>query len=204
MHSVRNRSIDTKVLRIIELDIAGVFELRLSPITDERGHFMRTYDVEAMREAGLHREWIQENQSHNRTRSIVRGLHFQFPPSAETKLVRCIRGEIFDVFVDLRKGSASFGRWGAVVLSESARNMVYIPRGFAHGYCTLSEVSDVLYKVDHAYDKPREGGICWSDPELGIPWPVENIPRLSARDQAAMSWREFVGIHGALEVGGDR
>ena len=191
---------NTSALEIIELDIPGVFELGLSPIGDERGYFMRTYDVAAMREAGLHRELVQENQSRNERKGILRGLHFQFPPAAETKLVRCVLGEVFDVYVDLRKGSATFGRWGGLVLSERACNMVYIPRGFAHGYCTLSDVSEVHYKVDHAYDQQKESGLLWSDPDLGIVWPLSDQPFLSAKDKGAPSLREFSTRHGGLDI----
>lgn len=191
---------NTAPLEANELDIPGVFEIRLSPFTDERGFFMRTYDRAFMREAGLHREWVQENQSRNERKGIVRGLHFQFPPSAETKLVRCVNGEIFDVFVDLRAGWPTFGRWGGLLLSETKRNMVFIPPGFAHGYCTLSEVSDVLYKVDHVYDPTKEGGLHWSDDDIGIEWPLAGTPQLSEKDSAAMSLREFVACHGGLVV----
>lgn len=167
---------------------------------DDRGFFMRTYDRALMEEAGLHRDWVQENQSRNERKGIVRGLHFQFPPSAETKLVRCVNGEVFDVFVDLRSGRSTFGRWGAVVLSEAKRNMVFIPPGFAHGYCTLSEASDVLYKVDHVYDRTKEGGLLWSDGDIGIEWPVTGTPLLSEKDRGAMSLREFVAQHGGLVI----
>ncbi len=191
---------NSNALEIIELDIPGVFELRLTPITDDRGFFMRTYDADAMREAGLHREWVQENQSYNRQKGILRGLHFQFPPASETKLVRCVRGAIFDVYVDLRRGSGTFGRWGGIVLSEKEHNMVFIPRGFAHGYCTLSEESEVHYKVDSVYDRTREGGLSWSDPDLGIRWPLVGAPILSEKDHRAMSLKAFTAEHGALEV----
>lgn len=161
---------------------------------------MRTYDRALMEEAGLHRDWVQENQSRNERKGIVRGLHFQFPPAAETKLVRCVNGEVFDVFVDLRSGLPSFGRWGGVVLSEAKHNMVFIPPGFAHGYCTLSDVSDVLYKVDHVYDPAKEGGLLWSDGDIGIEWPVTGRPLLSGKDRRAMSLREFVAQHGGLVI----
>lgn len=185
-------------MEIIELDIPGVFEVRLSPIRDDRGFFMRTYDADAMRAAGLHREWVQENRSHNARAGILRGLHFQFPPHAETKLVTCVRGEIFDVFVDLREGSDTFGRWGGLPLSETRNNMVFIPKGFAHGYCTLSEASDVLYKVDARYERQSEGGLLWSDPDIGVQWPMASPPLLSEKDMRAMKFTEFTAKHGSL------
>lgn len=191
---------NSSALRIIELDIPGVYELRLTPIMDDRGYFMRTYDVNFMREAGLHREWVQENLSRNERKGIVRGLHFQFPPAAETKLVRCSMGEVFDVYVDLRRGSATFGRWGGLLLSAAARNMILIPRGFAHGYCTLSETSEVTYKVDNSYTPDREGGLLWCDPVLDIRWPLSGEPVLSPKDRGAMTWSDFITEHGGLDI----
>lgn len=189
-------------MRIVELGIPGVFEVRMSPVADARGWFMRTYDAALMREAGLHREWVQENRSRNERAGILRGLHFQFPPSMETKLVHCPLGEVFDVFVDLRSGSPTFGRWGSVVLSEAARNAVFIPKGFAHGYRSLSAVSEVQYKVDHPYDPAREGGLLWNDPTLGITWPGSDAPLLSAKDTNAMTFERFVEVHGGLSITG--
>ena len=196
------RSIHTSIVEIVELNIPGVHEVRLSPIADARGFFMRTYDVAAMSEAGLHRDWVQENQSRSERKGILRGLHFQFPPSAETKLVRCVRGRVFDVYVDLRLGSPTLGRWGGLVLSEEDQNMVFIPKGFAHGYCTLSVVSEVLYKVDHPYDRSREGALLWSDPAIGIEWPMAGEPVLSEKDAKAMTLDAFISAHQALDTGG--
>lgn len=190
----------TNDMEIIELSLPGVHEVRLSPIADARGFFLRTYDVAAMKNVGLHREWVQENQSRNERKGILRGLHFQFPPSAETKLVRCVRGEVFDVFVDLRRGSPTLGRWGGLVLSERTKNMVFIPKGFAHGYLTLSDVSEVLYKVDHPYDPAREAGLLWSDPDIGIDWPLTAQPVLSAKDAGAMTYRAFISAYQGLEI----
>lgn len=187
-------------LEINELNIPGVFELRFPAVKDDRGFFLRTYDKALFREAGLHRDWVQENRSRNQHKGILRGLHFQFPPCAETKLVQCVRGEVFDVFVDLRLGSPSFGQWGAVTLAENRHNMVYIPRGFAHGYCTLSEVSEVLYKVDSPYAPENEGGLLWSDPDIGIEWPLATSPLLSEKDRTTPTLQEFTAKHRGLAV----
>ena len=110
---------------------------------------MRVYDDQIFTKYSIHREWVQENHSRSTGKGIIRGLHFQFPPHAETKLIRCIRGHILDVFVDLRLGSPTFGQWDAVELNEEESKSVLIPRGFAHGFCTLSDLSEVIYKVDH-------------------------------------------------------
>ena len=176
-----------------ELDIDGLFEINLNPRFDERGFFMRAYDIDEFRKAGLQREWVQENHSRSESKGIIRGLHFQLEPFSETKLVRCIRGEIYDVVVDLRKGSKTFGRWEGIILSEEKKNMFFIPRGFAHGFCTLSEISEVLYKVDNYYSPENERGMIWNDPDIAIEWPVTN-PILSVKDQKNMTLKEFVEI----------
>jgi dTDP-4-dehydrorhamnose 3,5-epimerase len=115
-------------------------------------------------------------------RGVVRGLHFQKEPYAQSKLVRCTRGEIFDVGVDLRKGSSTFGKWVSASLSESNRNMLYVPRGFAHGFQVVSDTAEVQYSVDNEYTPKYEGGLLWNDSALGIPWPIKN-PILSERDK---------------------
>ncbi len=174
--------------------LPGVWEIHLSPLRDERGFFMRTYDVALFESAGLHRPWVQENHSRSERRGILRGLHFQFPPYAETKLVRCVRGAVFDVFVDLRPESPTFGQWDGVVLSEDNPHMVLIPRGFAHGFCTLTDLSEVLYKVDSPYQREYEGGLLWSDKQLNIKWPT-TTPFLSEKDSRNWTWEVFVEQH---------
>lgn len=176
-----------------ELGIKGLFEIILKPHIDERGFFMRTFDFDEFSNHGLYRDWVQENHSHSERKGIIRGLHFQVEPFSETKLVRCIRGEIYDVAVDLRKGSETFGKWHGVILSETNKKMFFIPRGFAHGFCTLSEISEVLYKVDNYYSPEHERGLIWNDPDLNIDWPVYD-PILSAKDMNNLTIKEFVGI----------
>ena len=159
-------------MEIKPLSIEGVFEITLSPRHDERGYFMRAFDEATFQKHGLVTHWVQENESCNTRRGIVRGLHFQRPPATETKLVRVVSGRALDVFVDLRKSSPTFGRCGAVELSGERQNMVYIPKGFAHGYCTLTDRVVMLYKVDAPYSPQLEGGVRWNDPALGVAWPV--------------------------------
>jgi dTDP-4-dehydrorhamnose 3,5-epimerase len=172
------------------LSLPGAYEIRTHPHVDERGAFARTYDEELFSAQGLHRAWVQDNQSISTRQGVIRGLHFQRPPHAETKLVRVVRGRVWDVIVDLRGRSATYGRWAAVTLSAEAGNMLYVPRGFAHGFCTLTEEAWVLYKVDARYTPAEEGGLRWDDPQLGIPWP-EKSPLLSAKDQALPGWVGF-------------
>ena len=186
-------------MEIKEFSIKGVYEISLNPHIDDRGFFMRTYDSAIFGKSGLQKEWVQENHSHSNSKGIIRGLHLQLPPFAETKLVRCIRGSVIDVFVDLRLGSETFGEWGKVELSAENKTMVYIPRGFAHGFCTMTERSEVLYKVDNFYSKDHELGIQWDDVNLKIAWPVKE-PILSDKDRNNLSFDEFCAVYKGIEV----
>jgi dTDP-4-dehydrorhamnose 3,5-epimerase len=163
--------------------LAGAYEIRFEPRGDERGYFMRWYDRDTFARAGLPTEWVQANESSS-LRNVVRGLHFQRPPHAETKLVRAVAGRVFDVFVDLRRGSPTYGQSDSVELSAERKNAVLIPRGFAHGFCALTDDAVVSYLVDNAYAPNAEGGLAWDDPALGISWPVGANPVVSARDRA--------------------
>ena len=169
-------------MKITPLKLAGTFELGFEPRGDERGYFMRWYDRAAFARAGLPTEWVQANESGS-IRNVVRGLHFQRPPHAETKLVRAIQGRVHDVFVDLRRGSPTYGQWDALELSDAKANAVLVPRGFAHGFCTLSDEAIVSYLVDSEYAPGAEGGLLWNDPQLAIDWPVPGEPIVSAKDQ---------------------
>lgn len=160
---------------------------------------MRVWDGNLFQEAGLERPWVQENHSRSNTKGTIRGLHFQFPPYAETKMVRCIRGAVLDVFVDLRLGSPTFGQWDSIELTEDNKRMIFIPRGFAHGFCTLTEVSEVTYKVDNTYNKEHEGGLLWNDPEIGIEWPVSD-PLLSEKDQQNLTLTQFIQTHKGIQL----
>lgn len=186
-------------MEIRPLRLHGAYEILLAPGHDERGYFMRVYDKAIFHEHGLQTSWIQENQSLSIKKYTIRGLHFQWPPHAETKLVRVISGEVYDIVLDLRKGSATFGDWDSIKLSADNKNMLYIPRGFAHGMCTLTDNCVMLYKVDNYYAPESEGAIRWDDPDIGIDWPVDN-PILSEKDSRAESLKAFVKKYGGLEV----
>ena len=160
-------------LRLIEPDIHG----------DERGFFMRVFCAEAFRAEGLETAFVQHSVSFNHRRGTMRGLHFQFAPHAETKLVRCTSGAVFDVAVDLRKGSPTFGQSQAVVLSAENRAMFYIPAGFAHGFLTLADNSEVAYEITPAFVPGAGAGVAHDDPALGIPWP-EDVTVISDKDRA--------------------
>ena len=187
-------------MTITENKINGVFEIEPEPKEDDRGFFMRAYDDKIFSDFGLHRNWVQENQSLSRQKGTVRGFHFQFPPHAETKLVRVISGEIFDVFVDIRKNSPTFGQWGSVLLTAENKKMLYLPRGIAHGMCTLVDNSSMLYKVDNYYAPNDEGAIKWDDPDLAIPWPIHGDPVISEKDSKAKSFKDFVENYKGLEI----
>ena len=167
---------------IKERKLKGVFEITLSPRTDSRGFFMRTFDDSIFKEKGLDRNWVQENHSRSEEKGIIRGLHFQLPPFAETKMVRCINGSVLDVFVDLREDSETFGQFDSIELSADNKKMIFIPRGFAHGFCTLTEVSEVVYKVDNFYSQENERGLLWNDKTVGVIWPTR-CPILSNKDE---------------------
>ncbi|MEM4160573.1 MAG: dTDP-4-dehydrorhamnose 3,5-epimerase [Thermoplasmata archaeon] len=186
-------------MKIKELRFKGVYVIELEPKVDKRGFFMRVYDDKIMAEHGLHRNWVQENHSLSVEKGVIRGMHFQFPPHTETKLIRVVAGEIFDVFIDLRKGSPTFGQWDSVILSAENKKMLYLPKGFAHGFCTLTRNCEVVYKVDEYYAPQSEGIVRWNDPDLKINWPTEN-PILSDKDANAKTFREFVAEHRYLEV----
>lgn len=172
-------------------NIPGVYEISLDPIGDNRGFFMRTFDMNEFNKYDLNKLWVQENHARSTQQGIIRGLHFQFPPYAENKLVRCVRGKVLDVIVDLRKNSPTFGQWDSIELSEDNKKMLFFPRGFAHGYCTLVEECEVIYKVDNFYAPEHEGRIMWNDPDIDIEWPVSD-PILSEKDKKNMTFKEFV------------
>jgi dTDP-4-dehydrorhamnose 3,5-epimerase len=154
---------------------------------DERGFFQETYRRQAFAELGVHDEFVQDNHSRSR-RGVLRGMHFQ---PGQAKLVRCARGAILDVVVDIRPGSASFGSWEGVELDDRTYRQLYVPDGFAHGFCVLSEVADVLYKVSTYYDPAVESGFRFDDPDVGIEWPAGLVLETSARDRGAPLLREL-------------
>lgn len=184
---------------IRERKMKGVFEIHFKAVEDHRGFFMRVYDEKIFREKGIEKDWVQENHALSIHRGTIRGLHFQFPPHAETKLVRAVGGEIFDVFVDLRKDSPTFGNWDSIILPEENRTAVYIPKGFAHGYCSLTDRVHVIYRVDAAYAPEHEETLRWNDPDLGIVWPI-HPPIFSGKDNNAKSFKDFVRDHRGMEI----
>jgi len=175
-----------------EKEIKGVYEIELDPKEDNRGYFMRVYDDKIFKKYYLHQNWVHENHSLSKLKNTVRGFHFQYPPYTETKLVRVVCGAVFDVFVDIRKDSLTFGKWGNSILSADNKKMLYLPRGIAHGMCSLENDSIMVYKVDNYYAPEYEGGFKWNDPELAINWPINGKETVSKKDNEAMSFKEFL------------
>ncbi len=165
------------------LEIPEVVLIRAEAFADARGFFLEAYRRSAFVANGIPVTFVQDNFSRSVRRGVLRGLHYQLNPRAQGKLVMVLRGEIYDVAVDIRRGSPTYGRWAAVRLSEADHTMLYVPPGFAHGFCVLSEGADVLYKCTEEYDPALDRGIRWDDPDLGIPWPVPD-PVLSEKDRA--------------------
>ena len=172
----------------IPTEIEGVYVIEVKKFGDNRGYFMETYKKSDFVNAGLDYEFIQDNQSKSK-RGVLRGLHFQktFP---QAKLVRVIEGEVFDVCVDLRKNSPTYGKWAGVVLSADKGNQFMIPRGFAHGFVVLSETATFCYKCDELYHPEDEGGVMWNDPDIGIKWPFDGEILLSEKDKLHPSLKE--------------
>ena len=167
-------------MNIIETDLPGALILEPKVFGDERGFFVETFRESLFTEAGVHLSFVQDNHSRSR-RGVLRGLHYQLI-QPQGKLVRVSRGRIFDVAVDVRYGSPTFGRWAGVELDDVHHRQFYVPPGFAHGFCVLSDEADFIYKCTDYYHPQSEQSIAWDDPEIGIEWPLSD-PLLSAKDQ---------------------
>ena len=174
------------MVEVRALDLDGVVEIRPARHADDRGFFSETWNKARWREAGIDADFVQDNHSLSRQRGVLRGLHYQAPPMAQAKLVRVTRGAVFDVAVDIRSGSPSFGRWASTTLSADRWNQLFIPAGFAHGFLTLEPGSEVEYKVSAPYSPDHDRAIRFDDPDIAIDWPIapgEII--LSDKDRAA-------------------
>jgi dTDP-4-dehydrorhamnose 3,5-epimerase len=182
-------------MKFTETTIPGVMLIELEPSRDERGFFARIWEPEAFDARGLHDRYAQWSVSRNTRRGTLRGMHFQLPPSAESKLVRCTRGAIYDVVVDLRRQSDTYRRWLAVELSADNLRGLRIPSGCAHGFQTLEDDTDVEYAISTAYDASAARGTRWDDPAIGIQWPLMKTPILSDRDR---SFPDFSDLERAL------
>ncbi|WP_342547707.1 dTDP-4-dehydrorhamnose 3,5-epimerase [Paenibacillus sp. FSL P2-0089] len=172
-------------MKFIKTHLEDVLVVEPAVFGDHRGWFMETYSEAKFHEQELRYQFVQDNQSYSAVKGTLRGLHFQLNPKAQTKLVRCTRGSIFDVAVDIRQGSPSYGKWFGVELTAENKKQLLIPKGFAHGFITLTEDVEVQYKCDELYAPECDGGILWNDPDIGIEWPIDVTPVLSAKDEQA-------------------
>lgn len=170
-------------MKLINLPLSGAFLIELELISDERGFFARTWCTQEFERLGLNPKLVQCSISWNARRGTLRGLHYQTDPYAEAKLIRCCSGAIYDVIVDLRPASPSYGKWIAAELTSQNRQMLYVPEGFAHGFQTLIDDTEISYQISASYQPDYARGVRWNDPVFGIEWPISH-PILSARDRA--------------------
>ncbi len=178
-------------MRLVPTRLPGLVLLEPQVFGDHRGFFAETFRADAWREAGVDVDFVQDNHSRSR-RGTLRGMHFQTDPG-QAKLVRCARGAIVDVVVDLRRASPTFGEWEAFELDDETMRQLFVPVGFAHGFCVTSDVADVAYKCSSYYDGATEAGIAYDDPEVGIVWPAGVDPIVSERDAGAPRLADVAG-----------
>jgi dTDP-4-dehydrorhamnose 3,5-epimerase len=169
-------------MKIIQSKFDDVFMVEPTVYGDGRGFFMESYNEGVYEKFGIKLDFIQENHSLSQQAGTIRGLHYQLHPKAQAKLLRVTRGAIYDVIVDIRKGSPTYGEWDGYILTAENKRQLFIPKGYAHGFCTLVENTEVQYKVDNYYSPEHDSGIIWNDPAIGINWPVSN-PILSEKDK---------------------
>lgn len=180
-------------MKITKTKLDGVVIIEPDVFGDNRGFFMESWSQKKMEEAGLFYNFVQDNHSRSSVKGILRGIHFQKGDKAQAKLVRCVRGAVLDVAVDLRNDSPTYKQWVAVKLSEDNFKQLLIPRGFGHGFVTLTDDVEFLYKADNYYAPDAEGGIRWNDPDIGIDWCIEN-PILSEKDKKNPWLNDLAGI----------
>ena len=170
------------MIKLIETDLPEVLIIDTEVYSDDRGFFLESYNIAAFQEVGLPTNFVQDNHSRS-AQGVLRGLHYQHP-QWQGKLVRAVVGKVFDVAVDIRRASPSFGKWTGVALTAENHRQLYIPPGFAHGFCVLSAVAELIYKCTQTYKPSDEAGILWNDPDIGIKWPIQN-PILATKDKKA-------------------
>lgn len=173
-----------------ETNLKDAYLLKPRVFEDERGFFMEPYSQKKLSNLGFENDWVLDCHSMSVTKGVLRGLHFQKPPYTQAKLVRVTKGAVYDVIVDLRKDSPTFGKWEGFELRADNHLMLYVPRGFAHGFVTLEDYAEFQYKCDNHYTPESEGGLMWNDSDLKIYWPVEN-PILSDKDKKHPTFKEF-------------
>lgn len=178
-------------MEFIKTKFEGAFVIQPKVFEDHRGFFLESYSKELFAKNGITADFVQDNHSLSVEKGVLRGLHFQLPPNAQAKLVRVVAGSVYDVIVDLRKDSATFGEWEGFELSAENKKMLFVPRGFAHAFCTLEENTEFVYKVDGRYAPESDSGIVWNDPTLAIKWPIEGEPIISEKDANLQKFKDF-------------
>jgi dTDP-4-dehydrorhamnose 3,5-epimerase len=181
-------------MKFTQTSLAGSYLIDLDLREDERGFFARYFCEQEFSQLGLNTHWSQANNSFSTEVGTFRGLHLQMPPHAEVKLVRCIQGEIWDVIVDIRIGSSTYGQWFGATLTAANRTMMYVPKGFAHGFITLKQNSEILYLVSESYSPDAELTLLWNDPVVNIRWPIQPI-QISDKDQRAQKLSDLTNIN---------
>lgn len=177
-------------MELTETSLPGAYVIDLEPIEDARGFFARAWSARELSSVGLESRIAECSMSFNRRRGTLRGMHFQRPPHAEVKLIRCIKGALYDVIIDLRTDSPTFRQWLGIELNEENRRMLYVPRGFAHGFQTLADGTEVFYMISDVHVPEAAGGVRWNDPSFGIDWPVAEPAEISDKDR---NWPDFTG-----------
>ncbi len=178
-------------MKIIQTSIPEVIVFIPPVFTDSRGYFLETYQQQKYAEAGIPKPFVQDNQSYS-TKNVLRGLHFQLR-HPQGKLVRVTQGSVFDVAIDVRKSSPTFGKWHGEIISAENKKQMYVPENFAHGFCVLSDSAEFLYKCTDFYTPGDEVGLIWNDPQLGIEWPIDE-PILSDKDAVLPSWADVLDL----------
>ena len=181
-------------MKVTETVLSGVFLIEPDIFGDERGYFFESYSKQKLADFGITADFVQDNQSFSKEKGTLRGLHYQRDPMAQAKLLRVTKGAIFDVAVDVRKGSPTYGKWVSAVLTSENHHQFYIPRGFLHGFITIEDNTEVQYKADNFYSPQDEGSVLWSDPALAIDWPIAPTV-LSGKDAAAPVLSEATKIN---------
>lgn len=176
-------------MKFCPAELPGIVLIEPEIHVDSRGYFLEVFHERRFAEAGITERFVQDNQSYSK-RGVLRGLHYQVGKE-QGKLVRVLQGEIFDVVVDIRLDSKTFGKWFGLTLTATASRMIWIPRGFAHGFCTLSDTADVAYKVTEFYAAQNDRTLLWNDPDIAVQWPLQGSPILSEKDRAGLSLKQL-------------
>lgn len=177
-------------VNIIKTNFHGAYLIKPKVFRDDRGFFVESFSDKIFKSVGLGVKFIQDNHSMSVDKGVLRGLHYQLPPYSQSKLVRVTKGAVYDVIVDLRKGASTYGQWEGFILSQENALQLFVPQGFAHGFCTLEENTEFMYKVDNFYAPDHDSGIAWDDPDFNIDWPT-NTPILSGKDQKQQQFKYF-------------